>query len=108
MEFDNILEVPLPPEEAWEVLLDIRRVAACIPGAELNEVLDERTYKGKVALRIGPVALSFVGQAKLEEIDEARYRARLRTQGSDFKGRGGADSVIEFTLEPAGAGTKVA
>jgi uncharacterized protein len=108
MEFDNILEVPLPPEEAWKVLLDVRRVVACIPGAELTEVVDERTYKGKVALRIGPVALAFVGQAKLEEVDEARYRAQLRTQGSDSKGRGGSDSVIEFTLEPAGAGTKVA
>jgi len=108
MEFDNILEVPLPPAEAWKVLLDVRRVAACIPGAELTEVVDERTYKGKVALRIGPVALSLAGQAKLEEVDEARYRARLRTQGSDTRGRGGSDSIMEFTLEPAGAGTKVA
>ena len=107
MEFDNTLEVPLPPAEAWQVLLDIRRIAACIPGAELTEVVDERTYKGKVAVRIGPVALSLVGQARLEHVDDAIRKARVRAQGSDPKGRGSADSVIEFRLEPAGAGTRV-
>jgi hypothetical protein len=107
MEFDNTLEVPLPPAEAWPVLLDIRRIAACIPGAELTEVVDERTYKGRVAVRIGPVALSLLGQARLEEVDAANHRARVRAQGSDPKGRGSADSVIEFRLEPAGAGTRV-
>lgn len=107
MEFDNQLEVPLPPAEAWKVLLDIRRIAACIPGAELTEVVDERTYKGRVAVRIGPVALSLVGQARLEEIDDASRRARVKAHGSDPKGRGSTDSVIEFRLEPAGAGTRV-
>ena len=107
MEFDNTLEVPLPPAEAWRVLLDIRRIAACIPGAELTEVVDERSYKGRVAVRIGPVALSLAGQARLEEIDDANHRARVTARGSDPKGRGSADSVIEFRLEPAGAGTRV-
>jgi uncharacterized protein len=107
MEFDNTLEVPLPPAEAWPVLLDIRRVAACIPGAELTEVVDDRTYKGKVAVRLGPVALSLVGQARLEDVDETNHRARVRAQGSDPKGRGSTDSVIEFRLEPAGAGSRV-
>lgn len=107
MEFDNTLEVPLPPAEAWRVLLDIRRIATCIPGAELTEVVDERTYRGKVAVRVGPVALSLAGHARLEVIDETNHRARVRAQGSDPKGRGSADSVIEFRLEPAGAGTRV-
>jgi uncharacterized protein len=107
MGFDNTLEVPLAPADAWKVLLDIKRIACCIPGAELTEVVDERTYKGKVAVRVGPVALSLVGHARLEEVDESHYRARITTKGSDSKGRGGSDSVIEFRLEPAGAGTKV-
>ena len=107
MEFDNTLEVPLPPAEAWQVFLDIERIATCIPGAELTEVVDERTYKGKVAVRIGPVALSLVGQARLEEVDYANHRARLRAQGSDPKGRGSTDSVISFQLEPAASGTRV-
>lgn len=107
MEFDNTLEVPLPPAEAWEVLLDIQRIAACIPGAELTEVVDAQTYKGRVAVRLGPVALSLAGRARLEEVDHAHYRAQLRTQGADSKGRGTADSVIQFRLEPAAGGTKV-
>lgn len=107
MEFDNTLEVPLPPDEAWKVLLDIKRIAACIPGAELTEVVDERTYKGKVAVRIGPVAMSLIGQARLDEIDSANRKARVRAQGADPKGRGSADSVIDFRLEPAGQGTRV-
>jgi carbon monoxide dehydrogenase subunit G len=107
MEFDNTLEVPLPPAEAWKVLLDIRRIATCIPGAELTEVVDERTYKGRVAVRIGPVAMSLVGQARLEEIDHDNHQARVKAQGADPKGRGSMDSVISFRLEPAGTGTRV-
>lgn len=107
MEFDNTLEVPLPPAEAWKVLLDIERIARCIPGAELTEVVDENTYKGKVAVRLGPVALSLAGQARFEDIDHASHKARLRAQGSDPKGRGSSDSVIDFRLEPHGVGTRV-
>lgn len=107
MEFCNTLEVPLPPDEAWKMLLDIKRIAACIPGAELTEVVDETTYKGKVAVRLGPVALSLAGHATLEEIDEAARRVRVKTHGADPKGRGGADSVIDFRLEAAGDATKV-
>ena len=107
MEFDNALEVPLPPDEAWAVLLDIRRIAACIPGAELTGVVDARTYQGRVAVRIGPVAMSLVGQARLEEIDPANRKARLKAQGADPKGRGSTDAVIDFRLEPAGNGTRV-
>ncbi len=107
MEFDNVLEVPLPPAEAWPVLLDVKLLAGCIPGAELTEVVDERTWKGRVAVRIGPVALSFFGQARLEEVNEAGHSARLRAQGSDAKGRGSTDSVICFRLEPTGNGSRV-
>jgi carbon monoxide dehydrogenase subunit G len=107
VEFDNTLEVPLPPADAWKVLLDIERIARCIPGAELTEVVDENTYKGKVGVRLGPVALSLAGQAQFEEINHAQHKARMRAHGSDPKGRGSSDSVIDFHLEPAGSGTRV-
>ena len=58
MEFDNSFEVPLTPARAWPLLMDIRRIAPCMPGAELTEVVDDKTYKGKIAVRLGPVALS--------------------------------------------------
>lgn len=107
MEFDNSFEVPLPPAEAWTVLMDIRRIAPCMPGAELTEVVDERTYKGKVAVRLGPVALAFAGVVTFEELDNANRRARVKAQGSDSKGRGGANAVSSFAIEPTAGGSKV-
>src|SRR6266511_3833778 len=107
MEFDNSFEVPLPPAQAWKVLTDIARVAPCMPGAELTEVVDQNTYKGKIAVRLGPVALTFAGVVKFEERDERNYSARIAAQGTDAKGRGGANSVATFRLEPAGSGSKV-
>ena len=71
MEFDNSFEVPLPPAQAWPVLTDVRRVAPCMPGAELTEIVDDRTYSGKVAVRLGPVSLSFAGVVTFEELDNA-------------------------------------
>jgi len=107
MEFDNSFEVPLPPDEAWAVLMDIRRIAPCMPGAELTDVVDERTYKGRIGVRLGPVALTFTGTAKFEDIDAAGHTARIAAQGSDAKGRGAANAVAAFRLEPAGSGTRV-
>jgi carbon monoxide dehydrogenase subunit G len=107
VEFDNSFDVPLPPAQAWGVLMDIRRIAPCMPGAELTEVIDERNYKGKVAVRLGPVALAFAGLVTFEEIDAANCVARVKAQGTDSKGRGGAHAVASFRLEPAGSGSKV-
>jgi carbon monoxide dehydrogenase subunit G len=107
MEFDNSFEVPLPVEDAWKVLMDIRRVAPCMPGAELTDVVDDRTYKGRIGVRLGPVALTFAGTVKFEEIDDASHKARVAAQGNDAKGRGAANATASFRLEPAGGGTKV-
>jgi carbon monoxide dehydrogenase subunit G len=107
MEFDNSFDVPLSPAQAWAVLMDIRRIAPCMPGAELTEVVDHKTYKGKIAVRLGPVALAFAGIVAFEELDNATYRARVKAQGSDSKGRGGANATAAFRLEPAAIGSKV-
>ena len=107
MEFDNSFEVPLPPADAWKVLLDIKRIAPCMPGAELTEVLGQDTYKGKIGVRLGPVALTFAGLVKFEDIDAAAYTARVTAQGTDAKGRGGANATSVFRLERAAGGSKV-
>lgn len=107
MDIDNAFEVPLPPARAWAILLDIKSIAGCIPGAELTEVVDERTYKGRVAVRLGPVALTLVGQATFEHIDNDTHTARVKCKGSDPRGRGATDSVIEFRIEPAATGSMV-
>jgi uncharacterized protein len=107
VELDNSFEVPLCPAEAWPLLMDIRRIAPCMPGAEVTEVVDDQTYKGRIAVRLGPVALAFAGVVKFEELDSVNYKARVKAQGSDAKGRGAANATASFRLEPAGSGSKV-
>jgi len=107
MEFDTSFTVPLPPADAWKVLMDIERIAPCMPGAELTQVVDPTTYKGKIGVKLGPVALSFAGQVKFEDIDEAAQTARVKASGADAKGRGGANATADFRLEPDPEGSKV-
>jgi uncharacterized protein len=107
MEFDNSFDVPLSPPQAWAVLMDIPRIAPCMPGAELTEVVDPRNYQGKIAVRLGPVALTFAGRVEFDSIDEANHSARVRAQGSDAKGRGSASAAATFRIEPAGEGSRV-
>jgi carbon monoxide dehydrogenase subunit G len=107
VEFDNAFEVPLPPAQAWPVLMDIRRIAPCMPGAELTEVVDDKTYKGKISVRLGPVTLAFAGVVTIEELDNANHRARVKAQGTDAKGRGGANATASFRLEPSPGGSRV-
>src|SRR6476660_4743479 len=107
MEFDNAFEVPLPPAQAWPVLMNIPGIAPCMPGAQLTEVVDEKSYKGNIAVRLGPVALTFAGLVTFEEIDNANHTARVKAQGNDAKGRGSAQAAATFRLEPSATGSKV-
>jgi carbon monoxide dehydrogenase subunit G len=107
MEINNSFEVPLPPAQAWKVLMDIPGIAPCMPGAELTGVVDNDTYNGKVSVKLGPVALAFAGQVKFTEIDEANHKARVKAQGKDSKGRGGANATVDFHLLPTAAGSQV-
>jgi len=107
MKLENAFEVPLPPDEAWAVLRDIERIAPCMPGAAITEVLGPDEYKGTVALRLGPVGLSFAGKAAFTALDDAAKCARVKAQGADTKGRGGAVAEVAFSVVPAEAGARV-
>jgi carbon monoxide dehydrogenase subunit G len=107
MQINNSFEVPLPPADAWKVLMDIPRIAPCMPGAELTGVVDQNTYNGKVSVRLGPVALTFAGQVTFSDIDEISHKARVKAQGKDAKGRGGAHANVDFHLEPSPLGSRV-
>src|SRR5580704_17487629 len=85
--------------------MDIRRIAPCMPGAEVTEVVDDKTYKGRISVRLGPVALTYASVITFEELDGVNYKARVKAQGSDAKGRGAANASASFRLEPAGSGT---
>jgi uncharacterized protein len=104
----NDFEVAEPVEKVWQFFDNIPQVAACLPGAELTEDLGDEKYKGRVAVRMGPVRLSFAGTADITERDNAGKRIVVHASGADEKGRGQASMVVTATLVRSGRGTKVA
>ena len=98
MNLKHSFEIPADEETAWAVLLDIPRIAPCMPGAELTEVVDARTYKGLARVKVGPIALQFAGEAEIVEIDDAAHRAVVHAKGADGKGRGTANATVRFNL----------
>jgi uncharacterized protein len=104
---ENRFLVRAPVDRAWSYLLDVERIVPCAPGAELTEVVDDRTWKGKLNVKVGPVAMSFAGTVTLVERDDDAHRAVLRAQGREQRGRGAATAVVTSRLEPADEGTQV-
>jgi carbon monoxide dehydrogenase subunit G len=100
-------EVAEPVEKVWQFFENIPQVATCLPGAELTEDLGGEKYKGKVAIRMGPVRLQFAGTAEITERDEAARRVVVNAAGADEKGRGQASMIVTATLARAGRGTRV-
>src|SRR5712691_11413328 len=107
MLIENEFTVAQPVGALWAYLLDVERVARCMPGAELTETVDDRTWKGKVNAKFGPVALAFAGTVIMEERDEAAHRVVLSAKGMEQKGKGAATAKVTSWLEPAGEATTV-
>jgi carbon monoxide dehydrogenase subunit G len=107
MQIENQFEVAAPPDRVYPFLLDVNRVVACLPGAELSEVMDPDTFKGKVKIKVGPITVAYNGTAKIAERDEAGRRAVLQAEGRETTGPGSARASAVMTVEPAEAGSRV-
>lgn len=107
LQIRNSFLVPAPIEQAWAVLNDIKRVAACVPGAELTEVVGDNQYKGRIAVRLGPVALQFGGTVEFRERDASRHHAVISATGNELKGRGNAHARMVCDLRADGTNTHV-
>ncbi|HEY6032205.1 MAG TPA: SRPBCC family protein [Gaiellaceae bacterium] len=107
MRIENSFEVPAPPEQAWELLMDVPRVIPCMPGATLAETVDDDHWKAKLAVKLGPIALNFDADIAREEGDPAARRAVLSTRARESKGRGSANATIESSLAASNGGTRV-
>jgi uncharacterized protein len=107
MLIESDFEVAAPVDQVWRYLLDVPRMAPNLPGAELTEVIDEHTYRGRVTSKLGPVSLRFAGIAKIVGQDEAAHRVLLNASGAEERGKGQATMDITATLVPIGRGTKV-
>jgi carbon monoxide dehydrogenase subunit G len=100
-------EVRAPVERVWETLIDIERVAPCLPGAEITEADDDGSYRGTFSVRLGPTTAAYRGQLSLEEVDEAAHRVVMRASGQDKRGQGSAKATIVSTMEGEGELTRV-
>ena len=98
MRIENTVEVDAPLDRVWALVNDIPRVAPCMPGAALTGVHDD-TYEGTVAVKLGPLRMSYKGKVVVEGVDEANHSARLAATGKDTKGAGTARASVETRLE---------
>jgi len=107
MKLEQSFEVDAPLEQVWSALIDVERVAPCLPGAAVTGRNEDGSYAGSFSVRIGPTSASYSGKLQMQEIDEAAHRATMRAQGSDKRGQGGAEATIVSTLHDLGGRTRV-
>jgi carbon monoxide dehydrogenase subunit G len=107
MELEHSFTIPVPPEQAWQVLLDVRQVAPCMPGATVDSV-DGDVIKGRIKVKVGPVSLTYAGTARFTERDEQARSATLEASGKETRGSGTASATIRSTLaDDEGGQTRV-
>ena len=101
MKMEQSFEVQAPLEQVWSALLDLERVAPCLPGAAITGHDEDGTYRGTFSVKLGPMTAAYNGTIKVEEVDEAAHRATLKAKGTDKRGQGGANATIVNTLSRA-------
>ena len=101
MKIENTVEVDAPLDRVWALVNDIPRVAPCMPGAALTGVVDDTTYEGTVAVKLGPLRMTYKGKVTVDEVDEAGHSARLTASGRDVKGAGTAKASVVTRMESA-------
>lgn len=106
MKLEHSFTVPVPPAQAWEVLLDVQRIAPCMPGATV-ETVDGDEITGKVKVKVGPIVVTYGGTARFVEKDAETHRVVLEARGKETRGSGTAQATVTGTLHPDGAGTRV-
>lgn len=103
---EDTFRVELPVEDTWRVLLDIERIAPCLPGAQLQAIAGEE-YRGVVKVKVGPITAQYKGSAHFESRDEVAHVAVIVGTGRDTRGQGNASATITMTLVADGTGTQV-
>jgi uncharacterized protein len=104
---ENSFEVAASPEQAWALLMDVPRTIPCMPGAKLDETIDDHHWKATVAVKLGPISLSFKTDLEHQEIDETARRVTLAAKAREARGRGNASATIQSSLAQKNSGTRV-
>ena len=100
IELDNSFTVPVPPEQAWDVLLDVERIAPCMPGASVTSVEGDEVA-GQVKVKLGPLSLAYKGTAKFTEKDQENHTIAIEASGKETRGAGTASATVQAGLKPA-------
>ena len=108
IELDHSFTVPVPPDQAWDVLLDVETIAPCMPGATVDEV-DGDVVNGRIKVKVGPVSLTYKGTAKFTERNPETRVVVVEAAGKETRGAGTASATVRASLTPdaSGSGTEV-
>jgi carbon monoxide dehydrogenase subunit G len=104
LKFENAFVIKAPIDKVWAYLTDPYRVAPALPGAQVTEKTDEKTYKGTITVKVGPVSAKYKGTAVFERLDPATHTAEISAKGQDLSGRGGADMKLSSALKEQAPG----
>jgi carbon monoxide dehydrogenase subunit G len=107
MKLEQSFTVAAPVEKVWDMLIDVERVAPCLPGAEITGQTPEGAYEGTFTVKLGPATAAYRGSLKMDSLDEASRTATMHANGTDKRGQGGAHAVIVSTLHQEGEETVV-
>lgn len=107
MKLEQSFEVQAPIDQVWAALVDVERVAPCLPGASVTGRNDDGSYNGSFMIKIGPTTASYTGKLEMQSIDESSHTATMHAQGSDKRGQGGATATISSRLSPLDGRTQV-
>jgi uncharacterized protein len=107
MKLEHSFQVAAPLERVWDALVDVERVAPCLPGAEITEAGEDGTYRGTFSVRLGPTTAAYRGELAMEEVDADAHRAVMRASGQDKRGQGSAKATIVSTMREEGGATTV-
>jgi carbon monoxide dehydrogenase subunit G len=107
MQLENSFTVGAPPGRVFAYLLDVNKIVGCVPGAELSEVVDPTTFKGKVKIKVGPITVAYSGTARIADRDDANHAATLEADGRETTGPGSARAKARMSVEADGAGSIV-
>jgi uncharacterized protein len=107
MEIENVFEVGAPPDRVYAFLLDVEHIVGCVPGAELVETIDGNTFKGRVKIKVGPITVSYSGNAEIADRDAEAHTAVLKASGRETTGSGSARATATMSVNPKDDGSQV-
>ncbi|TMR10551.1 carbon monoxide dehydrogenase [Nonomuraea turkmeniaca] len=99
MRFEHEFTVPVPIEQAWAVLLDVERVAPCLPGAALD-IYEGDEFTGRLKVKVGPIMVTYRGSARFEDVDKDSYSLAIQASGKEARGSGTASATVRARLAP--------